>query len=546
MAKVTGSYLIAKTLAEEGVEKLFYLMGGPDFDIVMGCQDFGIETIDFRHEQAAAFAAHAYARVTGKPGVCTAASGPGTLNLLTGVYAASIDCAPMVILGGASAVHEIGRDTFQEVDQERIMEPIVKYWHRPTMAARYPEIVSTAYRQSMSGRPGPVYIDCGADVLYEEVEEDEAVKPTHAARKSVPAGDPAAVKEAVDMLAASERPIIFSGGGVFFSGAAPEMERLVDLTSTPFYTAPMSRGVVPEDHPVSFQGARSTAMREADLVMVIGTRMNWMINYGQRFGNAKVIQIDIEASEIAHNRDVDLGIVGDAKAVLGQMVAEIEARPEDFAGRLESPWISRLQEDNDRRAGQQAELLNSDQTPIHPLRLCKEIRDFLDRDAILCVDGNEILHFGRQSLPTHVPGHRLNSGVTGTMGVGLPYGMGAQIAKPDKQVLVLHGDGSMGMNAMEIDTCVRFNLPVVTVISNNAGWTARTPDRRKPGRELGFTNYDGMARELGAYGEEVTDPDEIRPALERAFASGKPAVVNVIVEPTAAGVSRAWGGSRME
>ncbi len=546
MAKVTGSYLIAKTLKEEGVEKLFYLMGGPDFDIVMGCQDFGIETIDFRHEQAAAFAAHAYARVTGKPGVCTAASGPGTLNLLTGVYAASIDCSPMVILGGASAVHEIGRDTFQEVDQERIMEPICKYWHRPTMAARYPEIVSTAYRQSMSGRPGPVYIDCGADVLYEEIEEDAAVTPTRAARKSVPAGDAAAVSEAVDMLAASERPVIFAGGGVFFSGAAPELERLVDLTSTPFYTAPMSRGVVPEDHSVSFQGARSTALREADLVLVIGTRMNWMINYGQRFGSAKVVQIDIEASEIAHNRDVDLGIVGDAKSVLGQMVSEIEARPEDFGGRLESPWITRLQEDNDRRANQQAALLNSEQTPIHPLRLCKEIRDFLDRDAILCVDGNEILHFGRQSLPTYVPGHRLNSGVTGTMGVGLPYGIGAQIAKPDKQVLVLHGDGSMGMNAMEIDTCVRFNLPVVTVISNNAGWTARTPDRRKPGRELGFTNYDGMARELGAHGEEVTDPDEIRPALERAFASGKPAVVNVIVEPTAAGVSRAWGGSRME
>ena len=333
MAKVTGSYLIAKTLKEEGVEKLFYLMGGPDFDIVMGCQDFGIETIDFRHEQAAAFAAHAYARVTGKPGVCTAASGPGTLNLLTGVYAASIDCAPMVILGGASAVHEIGRDTFQEVDQERIMEPIVKYWHRPTMAARYPEIVSTAYRQALSGRPGPVYIDCGADVLYEEVEEDSAVKPTRAVRKSVPAGDAAAIKEAVDMLADAERPVIFAGGGVFFAGAAPELEQLVDLTSTPFYTAPMSRGLVPEDHAVSFQGARSTALREADLVMVIGTRMNWMINYGQRFGAAKVVQIDIDAGEIAHNRDVDLGIVGDAKAVLGQIVGEVEARPEDFGGR---------------------------------------------------------------------------------------------------------------------------------------------------------------------------------------------------------------------
>ncbi|MCH9038158.1 MAG: thiamine pyrophosphate-binding protein [Chloroflexi bacterium] len=546
MAKVTGSYLIAKTLKEEGVEKLFYLMGGPDFDIVMECQDLGIDTIDFRHEQAAAFAAHAYARVTGKPGVLTAASGPGTLNLLTGVYTASVDCAPMVILGGAGPVHEIGRDAFQEVDQESIMKPLCKYWHRPTMAARYPEIVSTAYRQAQSGRPGPVYIDCGADVLYEEIEESDAIAPTRAAKKSVPSGDPAAVKEAIDMLAAAEKPIIFGGGGVFFSGGAPELERLVDLTSTPFYTAPMSRGLVPEDHVVSFQAARSTAMRETDLVMVIGTRMNWMLQYGRRFPNAKVVQVDIDGGEIAHNRDVDLGIVGDAKAVLGQMVAEVESRPQDFAGRLESEWVTHLREENDRRATQSAAVLNSSDKPIHPLRLCKEIRDFLDRDAILCVDGNGILHFGRQSLPTFLPGHRLNSGVTGTMGVGLPYGIGAKIAKPDKQVLVLHGDGSMGMNAMELDTCVRHNLPVVTVISNNAGWTARTPDQRKPGRELGFTNFDGMARELGAYGELVEDADEIRPALERAFASGKPAVVNVIVEPTAAGVSRSWGGSRME
>ena len=170
MDNVTGSYLIARTLKEEGVEFLFYLMGGPNFDIVMACQDFGIKTVDFRHEQAAAFAAHAYARLTGKPGVCTAASGPGTLNLLTGVYTASIDCAPMIILGGAGPVHEIGRDAFQEVDQVGIFKPLCKYVHQPTLAERYPEIISTAFRQATSGRPGPVYIDCGADVLYEEVE----------------------------------------------------------------------------------------------------------------------------------------------------------------------------------------------------------------------------------------------------------------------------------------------------------------------------------------------------------------------------------------
>ena len=547
MGKVNGSYLISRTLKEEGVDTLFYLMGGPNFDIVMAAEDLGIKTIDFRHEQAAAFAAHAYARVTGKPGVCTAASGPGTLNLLTGVYAAAIDCAPMVILGGASAVHEISRESFQEVDQVGVLDPLVKYSHRTTMAARYPEIVSTAFRQSLAGRPGPVYVDCGADVLYEEIEEEDAIRPSRAARRTRPAAEPGAVKETVDMLSQAERPLIFAGGGAFFSGAAPELEQFIDITRTPFYTAPMSRGLVPEDHVVSFQGARSTAMREADFVLVVGTRLNWMMQYGQRFHrDAKIVQIDIDPGELGHNRSIDLGIVGDAKAVMAQMLDEAQAREGEFADRLESEWIVHLREDNDRRAAQMAPLLNSDQRPIHPLRLCKEIREFLDRDAIVSVDGNEILHFGRQSIPTHVPGHRLNSGITGTMGVGLPYGIGAKIAKPDAQVLVLHGDGSMGMNAMEIDTAVRHNIQVVTVISNNAGWTARTPDHRKPGRELGFTSFDEMAVALGGYGEKVEDPDDIKPALDRAYSSGKPAVINVIVEPTAAGVSRAWGGSRME
>ncbi len=547
MGRVTGNYLIAKTLKDEGVDTLFYLMGGPDFDLVMECQDLGIRTIDFRHEQAAAFAAHAYARVTGKPGVLTAASGPGTLNLITGVYTAAIDCAPMVILGGASAVHEISRDSFQEVDQVGIMQPLCKYWHRPTMASRYPEIVSTAYRQAQSGRPGPAYIDCGGDVLYEEVEEDSVSQATRAETRTRPAAEGSVVDKAMELISGAERPLIFAGGGAFFSGAAPELERFVDTTNIPFYTAPMSRGLIPEDHPVSFPAARSTAMREADVVLVVGTRLNWMMNYGKRFNpSARIIQIDIDESELGHNQNIELGIFGDAKAVMAQLNEAADGSRPDFAGALESPWVVNLRQADQERLARSAPILNSDQTPIHPLRLCKEIAEFLDRDAIVSVDGNEILHFGRQSIPTYYPGHRLNSGVTGTMGVGLPYGIGAKVAKPDKQVLVLHGDGSMGMNAMEIDTAVRHNLPVVTVISNNAGWTARTPDKRKPGRELGHTAFHEMAEALHGYGEKVEDPAEIKPALDRAFSSGKPAVVNVIVEPTAAGVSRAWGGSRME
>lgn len=266
MGNVNGSYLISRTLKEEGVDALFYVMGGPDFDIVMSAEDLGIRSIDFRHEQAAAFAAHAYARVTGKPGVCTAASGPGTLNLLTGIYTASIDCAPMVVVGGAGPVHEISRGAFQEVDQVSILKPLCKYWHQTTQAARYPEIVSTAYRQATTGRPGPVYVDCGADVLYEVVEEEKAIKPARVAKRSRPHADPGIVKEAVDLLVKAERPIIVAGGGAFFSGAAPELEQFVDITNIPFYTAPMSRGLVPEDHLVSFQAARSTAMKEADAI----------------------------------------------------------------------------------------------------------------------------------------------------------------------------------------------------------------------------------------------------------------------------------------
>jgi thiamine pyrophosphate-dependent acetolactate synthase large subunit-like protein len=547
MTVVTGSHLIAKTLKEHGVDTLFYLTGGPSFDIISGCQELGIRTVDFRHEQAAAFAAHAYTRVTGKPGVVTASSGPGTLNLLTGVYAASVDCAPMIILGGASAVHEHGKNTFQEVDQMGIMNPLCKFSHRPTQASRYPEIVSMAYRKAISGRPGPVYIDCGVDVLNEKVNVDSVPSYSRAMMISKPAAESSAIDKTIDILMNSSRPIVFAGGGAFFSGAATSLEKLVNTMGIPFYTSPMSRGMIPEDNPFSFPSARSTAMKEADVVLIVGSRLNWMINYGNRFNpSAKIIQIDLDDSELGHNQNLELGICGDAKTVVDQLVLAAEDRINIRGPLAITDWVKSLKVKEQERQEKNKNILNSNQIPIHPLRLCKEIAEFLDRDAILVVDGNEILHFARQSIPTYYPGHRLNSGVTGTMGVGLPYGLGAKIAKPDKQVLVLHGDGSMGMNAMEIDTAVRHDLPVVTVVSNNEGWFARDPHWKRPGRELGFTDFDEVAKALHGYGEKIMDPNEIKPALYRAFESGKPAVINVHVEPTAAGVSKAWSGSGSE
>lgn len=542
--EVDGSYLVARTLKEEGVEHLFFLMGGPNYEIINNSEDFGIKTIDFRHEQAASMAAHGYARVTGRPGVTTAASGPGTLNLLTGQYTAFVDCAPMITLGGAGPISDFGRDGFQEIDQVGIFEPVSKAVMRPTDPARYPEQVSAAFRTATSGRPGPVYIDCNEDVLYGKVDEADAAAPPRAVGRARPSGDPDLVRQAVKLLSEASSPMIFAGGGVWWSQAYDELRQFVERTGIPFYTSPMSRGLLPDDHEMSFPAARSGAFRQADVVLVVGTRFNWMMTFGNRIApTSKIIQIDIYGAELGHNRSIDIGIEGDAKAVLKQMIDEVGRS--GFESKAESKWIETLrQADLDRRE-RVAPLENSEQRPIHPLRLCKELRDVMDRDAIIAVDGNEILHYGRQSVPTYFPGHRLNSGPSGCMGVGLPYAIGAKIAKPEKQVVALHGDGSLGMNIQDFDTAVRHNLPIVIVVSNNEGWTARVEGIRKPGRELGFTRFDKVAEALGGYGELVEDPNDIRPALERAFDAGVPAIVNVRTDPTARALSR-FVGSKME
>jgi len=293
---------------------------------------------------------------------------------------------------------------------------------------------------------------------------------------------------------------------------------------------------VPEDHELAFMNARSKAFTEADVLLTVGTRFNWVIQFGRppRFAkDLKVIHVDINPTQLGWNREADVPIVGDARAVLEQLTEEARGKIDP---RKYSAWVGKLRVLDAEKNAEQEKAMSSDSTPIHPLRLCKEVRDFLKRDAILVVDGQEILNFGRQSIPTYVPGHRLNSGAFGCMGVGLPFGVGAKVAKPDTQVLVLHGDGSYGMNAMEIDTAVRHRIPIVVVISNNGGWTADTSwalPLPKPGRNLGRTRYDRVAMELGAHGELVEKPHEIRPALERAYASGKPAVVNVMTDDQA-------------
>jgi thiamine pyrophosphate-dependent acetolactate synthase large subunit-like protein len=530
MAEITGNEILARCLKAQGVKDLFFIMGGPMLDAELCCIKEGIRLIDTRHEQGAAYMAQAYSRVTQGPGVCMAASGPGALNLGTGLANALIDCCPVVALGGSSPISQFGRQVFQEIDQVKAFEGWVKYADRVHNLKRLPQQINFAFQKALNGKPGPVYLDFPGDVLYTTVDEAQ-VDWSYCGRPILrprPYAEPQALNALVDAINRARQPIIVSGSGVLWSHAWDEMRAFVEKAGIPFYTTPQGRGVVPDDHPYSYLTMRNDAFREADLIIILGTRTNYVIGHASppRFSpDAKLARIDIDPEELALSaRHIDIPLVGDCKSVLQQLTDAVDTRTSE---RFQT-WRQKLADGEARKRSRPGANYPTD-GDIHPLRLCEEIRNFMQREAILTVDGQEILNYGRQSIPTFAPGHRLNSGPFGTMGVGLPFAVGAKAAKPDAQVICLHGDGSFGQNAMELDTAVRHKLPLLCVISLNGGWTA-DPDHDKPGRDLGYTRYDKMAEALGCYGEYVEQPEDIRPALQRAWnkvEEGMVALVNV-------------------
>jgi len=532
MSSFRGEELIARAFQREGVEAFFFMMGGPTSGTAGACLELGMKGYYVRHEQAAAMAAHAYARVTGKPGICITPSGPGTANAVTGLANAWADASPIIAIGGASPQRALTMEAFQEMDQLAMMRPVVKAAHRVENAVQIPTLMSVAFRQALDGKRGPVYLDLPGDILAQKVEESGIRWPSSSRVESRPAGDPRLVERAIEILAGARRPLLVTGSGILWSGASESMRRFVDATGIPFFTTPQGRGVVPEDHRRAFPAARSLAFREADAVLVIGARANSMLSYllPPRFSpDAKFIAVNIDGTELGHNRGLDIGIVADAGLALEQLTAAAKGRIEiDDA----NPWIGQLAAKQRANEEKSLALLQSDTDPIHPLRLCHELRQLLPRDAILVTDGHEILNFGRQSIPVYEPGTSLNAGPHGCMGIGIPFGIGAQVAAPNRRVVVLSGDGAFGWNGMEMDTAIRHGLNLVVVISNNAGFTSKRVGGNI-GRELGWKRYDKLVEALGGHGEWVEKAADIRPAIERALAAGKPALVNVRTDPEA-------------
>ena len=535
MSEVDGGTLVAKALKAEGVKYLFVLWGFHIVPIIEACEREGIKVIDTRHEQAAGHAAEGWAKVTGWPGVAAVTAGPGVTDVVTAVVNAFQAGSPMLVIGGRSPVNSFEKGTLQELDHIAFMKPITKWARTVFEAKRLPEYVSIAYRHALAGRPGPVFLECPLDILWSLVDESQVFFPEPAksrAASSMP-GNPDLIKVAAKLLASSRRPAVVAGSTVYWSQASEELQQFIEALDAPVFLNGMGRGCISADHPQFFVYSRRFALSLADVTVIIGTEIDFRMNYGAPplFNpEGKVIQIDIDPTEIGHNRNIDVGIVGDAREVLRQLLTELERKKMS----RRTTWLEKVRAFEAEKVKSLEPLLNSNAVPIHPLRLLKEVGAFLDRDAIIVGDGGDIVSYAAQVLKTHYPGHWLDTGKLGCLGVGTGFAMAAKLAKPDKQVLLVNGDGAFGLNGMEFDTMVRHNIPAVSVIGNNRAWMPITEGDPGLARHLGWARYDKMVEALGGHGEFVERPKQIRPALERAFASGLPAAVNVMIDQTKA------------
>jgi acetolactate synthase-1/2/3 large subunit len=540
MAQVDGGTLVARFLKQEKVDVIFTLCGGHIQNIYAGCQDNDIRIIDVRHEQVTGHAAEGWSRVNRRPGVGVVTAGPGVTDAVTGVANAYQNRSPMIMIGGASPLNQLGKGALQEMNTLDMMKPISKWAVRVHQTHRIPEILAEAWRVSMTGRYGPVYVEIPSDVLHGRVEEDQVPMPVGYRPHGRVSGDPQLIAEAAQLIKKSEKPLVMGGSQVYWCDAHKELNEFVEKIQAPTFLNAMGRGSMRQDHPLFFSRTRRNALAEADLVVVIGTPMDFRLQYGRRISpETKIIMIDTDPQEIGRNRGVDVGIEGDTKMVLQQIMAELGSLRREAGS-----WIAGLREAENKIVELRQQWTNSDAVPIHPLRLCKEMAEFVDDDTIVVGDGGDIVSLASQILPINNPGQWFDPGPLGTLGVGTGFCMGIHTSKPDKKILMVNGDGTFGLNGFEFDTFVRFGMPVVSVVGNDRQWGQITVGLvRAYGRERAAptilqdnARYDKVVEALGGHGEFVTEPDQIKPAIERAFASGKPACVNVILDQMPPGV----------
>jgi acetolactate synthase-1/2/3 large subunit len=536
MAQVHGGHLVVKSLEQQGVTHLFTLCGGHIDKILDALSGSPIRVIDVRHEQAAAMMAQGWSIATGKLGVCLVTAGPGLTNAITGVVDAMASHIPMLVISGRSPRKENDLGALQDIDQAALMRSITKAAFIVNDTQRIPEYIATAFRFALSDRPGPVYLEIPVDILGQKVELESVPFGATGRTEYKPAGDPRAIAEAATLLAGAQRPLIIGGGGLRWGDGGGALQRLVEKAKIPFILLNEGRGMVPDDHPLSLWDGGlmglTVGAAQCDVALIAGLRMTWLTMYGKMLPTAKVIRVDIAGCEVGKNLPHEVGIVGDAGLVLSALA--------DGIGKCDhSAWAKTLRESSVGLMADENSKKQGDNPPIHPVRLVSDVYSVFGNEAVYATDGGDITYFSQMHLRSGGPGRFLSNGgnLMGCLGSGIPFGIVGKLAHPERFSVVINGDGSFGLNGMEIETAVRLNIPVIIVVANDQAWGMVKHGQelqygRVMGTNLGPVRYDLMAAGLGAHGEFVTEPKEIIPALRRAKDSGKVAVVNVITDPT--------------
>jgi 2-hydroxyacyl-CoA lyase 1 len=537
MSDVDGATLIARSLKQQGIDHLFGIVGFPVGPIAAAAQKEGINYIGMRNEQAASYAAQAYGYLTGRPGACLTVTGPGVVHGLAGLANAQQNCWPMILIGGASETYRGGMGAFQEERQVLIATPFCKFAHGIESVARIPYYVEMATRQAIYGRPGATYLDMPDDIIKGTCELDKVVQVQRVPEPPRTVAPQENVEGALDLLEKAQRPLVLVGKGMAWSRAEGEVRAFIERTQIPFVRSPMGKGVMPDDHPLSVAAARTLALQQADVVFLMGARFNWIFHFGAppRFAkDVKVIQLDIAPEEIGHNRATEVALVGDGKAIVGQLNKALGSR--QWFHPTDSVWRKALAKKAGENAATIKPQMDDDAAPANYYRALRDVAAWMPKNAILSAEGAGTMDIGLTQLPSFDARSCLNAGTYGTMGVGLGQAIAACVAQPGRPVIHLSGDSAIGFSGMEMETLVRYGFPVKIVVLNNGGIGPGMPEipenpmmNLKPNALIYGARYDRMMEAFGGKGWFVEDPKKLRGALDQAMAHDGPTLVNVVL-----------------
>ncbi|HEV8153349.1 MAG TPA: acetolactate synthase [Solirubrobacteraceae bacterium] len=531
MTAAHGGRLVAGVLASRGVSQLFTLSGGHLFSIYDGCRAEGIDIVDVRHESAAAFAAEGWAKVTRRPGVAALTAGPGVTNGMSALASAQQNASPMLVLGGRAPAMRWGQGSLQEIDHVPFVAPLVKLAATAQATAEIPRLVDEALAAALTPHSGPAFLDFPLDHVFMEAEEGQAPLELPDPAGGPPA-DGAALELAAALLRGAERPVIMAGTNLYWGHGEHALLALAEELRIPVFLNGLARGCVPADHELFFSRARGTALKGADVALVAGVPMDFRLGFGQAFGEeTEIIVLDRAEPVREHPRPV-------AAELYGALGPALDALREGARGGADTAaWVQQLHAVERERRDAEASELADDRAPLHPMRVYRELGELLDRDAIVIGDGGDFVSYAGRVIDSYEPGCWLDPGPFGCLGSGPGYALAAKLARPERQVVLLLGDGAFGFSGMEFDTLARHGVHVVGVMGNNGIWALeKHPMEFLYGYSVAAelrpaTRYDEVVTALGGHGELVERPADLQPALERAFAADRPALVNVLTDP---------------